>query len=73
LTLKHRYGKKTPEGDSLQITLTREELADLIGTTQETVIRLLSEFKEQGVIQTKGKQIVLTNSAALLDIAELVE
>ncbi|MGL5682022.1 MAG: Crp/Fnr family transcriptional regulator [Marinifilaceae bacterium] len=41
----------------LNITLSREELADLIGTATETVIRLLSEFKTMGLIATKGRRL----------------
>jgi CRP/FNR family transcriptional regulator, polysaccharide utilization system transcription regulator len=49
----------------LQITLTREELANIVGTATESVIRLLSEFKSDGLIELHGRRI------KLLDIQRL--
>ncbi len=40
----------------LQITLTREELANMVGTATESVIRLLSEFKQDGLIELQGRK-----------------
>lgn len=50
----------------LQITLTREEIASLVGTATESVIRLLSEFKHDGMIELAGKRIKLVDIAKLL-------
>ncbi|MBI4374534.1 MAG: Crp/Fnr family transcriptional regulator, partial [Deltaproteobacteria bacterium] len=46
LMLKKSYGKQTKKGFLIDIHLSREELAEMIGVTQETAIRLLSEFKK---------------------------
>lgn len=43
----------------LQITLTREELANIVGTATESVIRLLSEFKSDRLIELHGRRIKL--------------
>lgn len=43
----------------LQITLTREELANIVGTATESVIRLLSEFKSDKLIELHGRRIKL--------------
>lgn len=53
------------ENNELQISLTREELANIVGTATESVIRLLSEFKQDGLIDLKGRKI------RLLDIKKL--
>lgn len=45
----------------LQVTLSREEIANLVGTATETVIRLLSEFKHDGLIELTGKRIRLVD------------
>jgi len=45
------------ENNTLQIALTREELANMVGTATESVIRLLSEFKQDGLIELKGRKI----------------
>lgn len=49
----------------LQVSLTREELANIVGTATESVIRLLSEFKQDRLIELHGRRI------KLLDIPKL--
>ncbi|WP_323788022.1 Crp/Fnr family transcriptional regulator [Psychroserpens sp.] len=41
----------------LSITLAREDYANIVGTATESAIRILSQFKKEGLISTKGKQI----------------
>lgn len=43
----------------LQVTLSRQELADLAGTTDEQVTRVLSALKKEGLIHLSGKRIAL--------------
>lgn len=69
LVLKESYGKKDPKGTLLDIHLTREEIADLIGTTQETAIRLLSELNKEEIVLLRNREIVLKDPGALADIA----
>lgn len=71
LLLNQGYGKKDPQGSLLALRLTREDIADLVGTTQETAIRLLSEFNREKVILLRGRDIVLKDSSSLADIAGL--
>lgn len=54
-------------GDPLQIklTFTHEEIAEMIGTTRETVSRLFSEFKRKQLVQLKGASLFIRNKAAL--------
>lgn len=49
----------------IDITLPREDIANIVGTATETLIRLLSEFKHDGLVEFEGKKI------RLLDIAKL--
>lgn len=53
------------EDNTLQISLTREELANMVGTATESVIRLLSEFKNDGLIEIKGRKIKIVDVRAL--------
>lgn len=55
----------------INITLPREDIANLVGTATETVIRLLSEMKEDKLIEFEGKKIRLLNPVKLKRIAEL--
>jgi len=47
------------------IELTREELANLVGTAKETISRLLSEFKADNLIQIEGRSIEVLNPKGL--------
>lgn len=63
LLLQSEFGEE--EDHSLAILLTREELANLIGTATESVIRLLSEFKHDELIAINGRRIQVLNEKGL--------
>jgi CRP/FNR family transcriptional regulator, cyclic AMP receptor protein len=52
-----------------KMSLTHEEVAQMVGTTRETVTRVLTRFRKQGFIQVRGATILLCNMAALQDIS----
>ncbi len=56
---------------TLQISLTREELANMVGTATESVIRLLSEFKNDKLIELNGRKIKLLNIPKLIKIGNV--
>jgi len=53
---------KTTRGVVLSLRLTHEELADLIGTTRETVTTQLGRFRRMGLIRREGKSLLLNVS-----------
>jgi CRP/FNR family transcriptional regulator, polysaccharide utilization system transcription regulator len=55
----------------LNISLTREELANIVGTATESVIRLLSEFKSDNLVELNGRKIKVLNRKALEKISNL--
>ena len=57
--------------NTLQISLTREELANMVGTATESVIRLLSEFKSDKLIELQGRKIKFLDTPALTRVANL--
>lgn len=57
--------------NTLQISLTREELANMVGTATESVIRLLSEFKSDNIIELQGRKIKFLDIPSLTRIANL--
>jgi CRP-like cAMP-binding protein len=57
----------------LQISLTREELANIVGTATESVIRLLSEFKQDKLIDLSGRKIIILNKSSLTRIANMYD
>jgi len=58
-------GEETPQGTRMQVLLTHEEMAQMIGTTRETVTRLLSEFKRKKLISVKGSSLFLLAKAQM--------
>lgn len=71
IILKETYG--LDEESVLSITLSREDLANIVGTATETVIRLLAEFKKEELIDTKGKRIKLKDEKGLLRAGNVVD
>ncbi|MCF8374090.1 MAG: Crp/Fnr family transcriptional regulator [Bacteroidales bacterium] len=55
----------------LQISLTREELANMVGTATESVIRLLSEFKGDKLIELTGRKIKIINLPGLMKVGNV--
>ena len=49
----------------LNLSLSRLEIAELLGITQETAIRLLKSFKDEGIIEIKRKEIIIKSPAKL--------
>lgn len=63
LHLQEKFGEDS--NGMLDIVLSREDYANLVGTATESAIRILSEFKREGYISTAGKHIKITNTEAL--------
>lgn len=55
----------------LQISLTREDLANMVGTVTESLIRIITEFRVEGLIANKGRKIVLQDVTKLQKVANL--
>ena len=56
----------------LRISLTREELANIVGTATESVIRLLSEFKTDKIIELNGRRIKVLDLKSLEKISNVI-
>lgn len=55
----------TNADDYLNIVISREDYASIVGTATESAIRILSQFKKDGLISTKGKQIKIEDYGSL--------
>jgi len=67
------WSTKTTQTDGssqVKLTLTHEEIAEIIGTTRETVSRLFSEFKKKQLMQSKGATLVIRSRVALQKIVQ---
>lgn len=65
LQLNDTYGMEVNEIYRLDIKLTREEMAAMIGTTHETLVRLMTEFKNEEIITQEGKILFIINKKKL--------
>ncbi|MCO6499844.1 MAG: Crp/Fnr family transcriptional regulator [Vicingus serpentipes] len=61
------------EEKTIQVKLSREELANIVGTATESVIRLLSEFKKDEMIALEGRNIRLLNIPELTRVANIFD
>lgn len=66
LLLANKFGMTQEDGLHLQLKLTRNELAQLAGTINESLSRHLTEFKNEGILELRGKEIIVKNMAALM-------
>lgn len=57
--------KNSASAAVVRMTLTHEEIAEMMGTTRETVSRLFSEFKKKQLLQVKGAILTIRNRPAL--------
>jgi len=65
LDLAEQYGRSTPDGIALGINLSHQELANLIGSTRETVTVVLGELQNEGLIRLGRRKVMLTNPMRL--------
>jgi CRP-like cAMP-binding protein len=70
LQLGNTYGVEGGENQKIDLILSREEIAGLVGTATESVIRLLSEFKKDNLIELEGKRIILKDRKGLARLSD---
>ena len=66
--LEEKFG--TDKEGYLYLQLTREDIADVVGTATESLIRTLTLLKKEGLVATKGKRIKIEDKKALYNIVE---
>ncbi len=59
LELAAKHGEPTPRGIQVNLFLTQEELAQMVGVTRESVNRHIASFRELGMIDVKGRQFLI--------------
>lgn len=69
VVLREKYKLSSQPGELVAINMSREDLANLAGTTRENIVRILSEFKDAGILETKGRKVIVQDVVALINIA----
>ncbi len=68
LYMKNRFGE---DADGfLILVLSREDIANVVGTATESCIRILSEFRKEGLIRTSGKKMAIADIRKLQDLVD---
>ncbi len=70
--LMQAHGVRGADGVCIDLDLTREEIAHLAGTVYESVIRMLTKFKKDGLIQLDGRRILIKDETLLARTAQVV-
>jgi CRP-like cAMP-binding protein len=70
LRLVQDAGRRVDAGVEIDFPVSRQDIAEMTGTTLYTVSRLLSAWEEQGIVRSGRQRIVLTTPHALVAIAE---
>jgi len=69
LRLGSEHGVEAKKGLVLGLKITHQEMANLIGSTRETVSLTLSQFKRKGYIETEGRRVILADTEGLRALA----
>lgn len=70
LRLAGQSGKRVDEGVLIELSFSRQDLAEMAGTTLFTVSRVLSAWEKQGLISTGRERVTLANPHGVMKIAE---
>lgn len=66
LKLADKFGRKDRQGETvIDMKLTKQDIAEMVGTTGETAIRVMSKFKKSGLIDDKAGKIIIKSSESL--------
>jgi len=70
LKLAATTGLSSEKGITIELPLTRQDIADMAGATVETAIRTMSRFRKKGLVQTKRGRVTILEPHQLVKIAE---
>lgn len=69
IVLREKYKVNFQPGMPVEINISRDDLANIVGTVRESAVRILTEFKEAGILETKGRKIIVHDVNQLIKIA----
>ena len=70
LRLAQQSGQKTPDGVLITLSLSRQDLAEMTGTTLYTVSRTLSRWEQLGIVDAWAQRVLVRSPHGLVTIAE---
>jgi CRP/FNR family transcriptional regulator, cyclic AMP receptor protein len=65
--LANKHGIRDAQGTVIDVKITHQDLAEMVGTARETVTRVLAHLKEQTIIEIRNRRITVLDPKALLN------
>jgi CRP-like cAMP-binding protein len=69
VVVREKFKEDFEPGKPIEINMSRDDLASLVGTARENVVRTLSEFKSEGILETRGRKIIVLDVKRLIKAA----
>jgi CRP-like cAMP-binding protein len=69
IVLREKFKEGTAAGKPVVLEISRSDLAGMTGTGKENVVRFLKEFKEEGILDTKGRKIFIYDVKKLISLS----
>jgi CRP-like cAMP-binding protein len=69
ILMREKYKQGIVQGMEVEINLSREDLASLVGTARENIVRIIKDFKKEEILETRGRKIIIKDVEALLRAA----
>lgn len=73
LILNENFRQNSKDDNEIEIKLTREDFANIVGIATETLVRILTDFTSEDLIEKKGRIIIVKNPLTLFKIADLTD
>jgi CRP/FNR family transcriptional regulator, nitrogen oxide reductase regulator len=70
MRLVQQSGRKTEEGVEIDFPITRQDIAEMTGSTLHTVSRLMSAWEDEGIVKSGRQKVTVTDPHALMLVAE---
>ncbi|WP_073080435.1 Crp/Fnr family transcriptional regulator [Chitinophaga jiangningensis] len=70
IVLREKFKIGTTQPDEIIINLSRSDLAGMVGTGSENIVRILAEFKSAGIITSQGRKICIKDIRRLITISQ---
>jgi CRP/FNR family cyclic AMP-dependent transcriptional regulator len=70
IDLGQRFGVKTERGTLIEARLTQQELAEMVGTTRETLAHTMTDLRKRGLLDMSRHQVVIRDAERLAELAD---
>lgn len=69
IVLREKFKAETAPGEEIVINLSRSDIANMVGTGNENIVRFLTEFKAAGILNSQGRKIWITDIRQLIKLS----